>query len=128
MFFSFQLFMRIVSIPKLKRKFNYKKRRNAMQEFCKMNGYWCYMLEKILKTARPKKLTLKAKEAFETKLIKWLTIINSIQATIWTTRTIDSLSHVEDMGLACNMWRKFEILYQDTRFIKHDSIFICPSI
>ena len=34
------------------------------------------------------------------------------------------MSHIGDMGLASEMWIKFELLYQDTEFIERDSIFI----
>lgn len=34
------------------------------------------------------------------------------------------MSHVGDMGLASNMWKRIESLYRDTRFIERDSIFI----
>ena len=34
------------------------------------------------------------------------------------------MSHVSDMGLASEMWKRFESLYRDTGFIERDSIFI----
>ena len=34
------------------------------------------------------------------------------------------MSHVGDMELASDMWKKFESFYRDTGFIKRDSIFI----
>ena len=73
-------FMEIASIPKLKGKSNYEEWRNVMQGFCEMNGYWRYMLGEISKPISPpeKDLTPTTKEAFETKLMKWLTITDSI--------------------------------------------------
>ena len=43
-----------------------------------MNGYWCYMLGKILKPTPSKKLTPENKEAFVAKLMKLLIITDSI--------------------------------------------------
>ncbi len=37
------------------------------------------------------------------------------------------MSHGGDMRLASEMWKRFELLYQDTGFIECDSIFICLS-
>ena len=118
--------MGIASIPKLKGKSNYEEWRNAMQGFCEMNGYWRYMLGEIPKPISPteKELAPTTKEAFETKLMKWLTITDSIQGAIRTTCTIDLMSQVGDMGLASEMWKRFESLYRDTGFIERDSIFI----
>ncbi len=118
--------MGIASIPKLKGKSNYEEWRNAMQGFCEVNGYWRFMLGEIPKPISPheKELTPTTKEAFETKLMKWLTITDSIQGAIWTTCTIGPMSHVGDMGLASEMWKRFESLYRDTGFIERDSIFI----
>lgn len=120
-----QSFMGIALIPKLKGKSNYEEWRNAMQGFCEMNGYWRYMLEEIPKPISPpeKELTPAAKEAFETKLMKWLIITDSIRGAIRTTCTIDPMSHVGDMGLASEMWKRVESLYRDTGFIERDSIF-----
>lgn len=79
--------------------------------FCEMNGYWRYILGEISKLISPpeKKFTPAAKEAakeaFETKLMKWLTITDAIQGAIRTTCTIDPMSHVGDMGLASKMWK-----------------------
>ncbi len=97
-----------------------------MQGLCEMNGYWRYMLGEIPQPISPpeKELTPTTKEAFETKLMKWLTFTDSIRGAIHTTCTIDPMSHVGDMGLASEMWKRFESLYRDTRFIKCDSIFI----
>ncbi len=91
-----------------------------------MNGYWRYILGEIPKPISPpkKELTPTTKEAFETKLMKWLTITDSIRGAVRTTCTIDLMSHVDDMGLASEMWKRFESLYRDTGFIKRDSIFI----
>ena len=97
-----------------------------MQGFCEMNRYWRYMLGEIPKPISPSEneLTPTTKEAFETKLMKWLTITDSIQGAIRTTCTIDLMSQVGDMGLASEMWKRFESLYRDTGFIERDSIFI----
>lgn len=72
-------FMGIASIPKLKRKSNYKEWRNAMEDFCEMNGYWRYMLGQIPQPTPPQAeettvMTSATQEAFEAKLMKWLTI------------------------------------------------------
>ena len=121
-----QSFMGIASIPILKGKSNYEEWRNAMQGFCAMNGYWRYMLGEIPKPVSPpeKELTAATKEVFETKLMKWLIITDSIRGAIRTKCTIDPMSHVGDMGLASEMWMRFESLYRDTGFIERDSIFI----
>ena len=37
---------------------------------------------------------------------------------------IDLMSHVGDMRLTSEIWKRFELLYQDTGFIECDSIFI----
>lgn len=117
--------MGIASIPKLKGKSNYEEWRNAMQGFCKMNGYWRYMLGQIPKPAPPPKdATPVIQEAFDTKLMKWLTITDSLCGAIQTTCMIDPMSHVGDMELPSDMWKKFESLYRDTGFIERDSIFI----
>lgn len=89
-----------------------------------MNRYSCYMLGEIPKPTPPEKLTLENKEVFETKLMKQLIITDPIQGAIWITCTIDPISHIGDMGLASNMWKKFKSLYQDTKFIKCNTIFI----
>ena len=34
------------------------------------------------------------------------------------------MSHVSDMGLASEIWERFESLYRDTGFIERNSIFI----
>ena len=54
--------------------------------------------------------------------MKWLTITDSIRGAIRTTCTIDPISHVADMRLASEMWKRFELLYRDTGFIERDSI------
>ena len=119
-------FIGIVSIPKLKGKSNYEKWRNAIQGFCKMNGYWRYMLGQIPKPALPPKdATPVIQEAFDTKLMKWLTITDSFYRVIQTTCMIDPMLHIGDMELPFDMWKKFESLYQDIGFIERDSIFIC---
>lgn len=97
-----QSFMGIASIPKLKGKSNCKEWRNGMQGFCEISGYWRYMLREIPKPISPpkKELTPTTKEAFETKLMQWLTITGSIRGAIRTTCSIDPMSHVGDTGLA----------------------------
>ena len=121
--------MGIASIPKLKVKSNHEEWRNAMQGFCEMNGYWRYMLGQIPRPDPPQKdVTPVIQEAFDTKLMKWLTITDSLRGAIRTTCMIDPMSHVGDMELASDMWKKFESLYRDTGFIERDSIFIRLSI
>ena len=56
--------------------------------------------------------------------MKWLTITDSLRGTSRTTCMMDPMSHVGDMELASDMWKKFESLYRDTGFIERDSIFI----
>lgn len=75
--------MGIASISKLKEKLNYKEWQNAIQGFCKINEYWRYMFEQIpqLTSSQAKKaasMTFAIQETFNAKLIKWLTITNSI--------------------------------------------------
>ena len=121
--------MGIASIPKLKGKSNYEEWRNAMQGFCEMNGYWRYMLGQIPQPTPPQAkeatpVTSATQEAFDAKLMKWLTITDSLRGAIRTTCMIDPMSHVGDMELASDMWKKFESLYRDTGFIERDSVFI----
>ena len=119
--------MGIASIPKLKGKSNYEEWRNAMQGFCEMNGYWRYMLGQIPKPTPPSEkdsTDAKIKEVYEDKYMKWLLVTDSLRGAIRTTCTIDPMSHVGDMGLASDMWKKFETLYRDTGFIERDAIFI----
>ena len=83
-----------------------------------MNNNWRYMLEEIFKPISPKKLIPENKKIFETNLIKWIMITDSIWGTIWTTYTIDLSSHIRDIWLISKIWRKFELLYWDSRFIE----------
>ena len=69
-------------------------------------------------------LASETKEAFEVKLIKWHTITDSLQSAIRTTSTIDTMSHMGDMELASNMWKRFEYLYWDSGFIERNKIFM----
>ncbi len=129
---SSYFFMGIASIPKLKQKSNYKEWRNAMQSFCEINGYWRYMLRQIPQPAPPQAkeatpVTSAIQEAFDAKLMKWLTITDSLCGAIQTICIIDLMSHVGDMELASDMWKKFKSLYRDIGFIEQDSIFICLS-
>lgn len=119
-----QSFMGIASIPKLKGKLNYEEWRNAMQGFCEMNGYWRYMLGQIPRPITPpaKESTPELKEAYDAKLMKWLTITDSLRGAIRTTTTIDPMSHVGDLELASDMWIKFQTLYRDSGFIERDTI------
>lgn len=57
--------------------------------------------------------------------MKWLTNIDFIQKAIWITCMIEPILYVEDMGLASDIWKKFESLYQNNRFIECNAIFIC---
>ena len=98
-----------------------------MQGFCEMNGYWRYMLGQIPKPTPPSEkdsTDAKIKEVYEDKYMKWLLVTDSLRGAIRTTCTIDPMSHVGDMGLASDMWKKFETLYRDTGFIERDAIFI----
>ena len=77
-------FMGIASIPKLKGKSNYEEWRNAKQGFCKMNGY---ILGQILQPTPPQAkeatpVTSAIQEAFDTNLMKWLTITDSLRRAI----------------------------------------------
>ncbi len=69
-------------------------------------------------------VTSTTQEAFDAKLMKWLTITDSLCGAIRTTCMIDLMSHIGDMELASDMWKKFDSFYRDTRFIERDSIFI----
>ncbi len=44
-------FTSVASIPKLQGKASYKEWRNAVQDFCEINGLWRYMLGEISKPA-----------------------------------------------------------------------------
>ncbi len=77
-------FTSVASIPKLKRKANYEKWRNAVQGFCEINGLWRYMLGEIPK---PKALSPpegkedvdeKTKETYDAKILSWLTVTDSL--------------------------------------------------
>lgn len=62
------------------------------------------MLGQILKLAPfPKNATLVIQEAFDTKLIKWLTIKNLLCRIIQTTCMIDSMLHIRDLELLSDM-------------------------
>ena len=100
--------MGIASIPKLKRKWNYKEWRNAMQSFCEMNGYWRYMLGQIpqptpLQAKEATPVTSVTQEAFDVKLMKWFRITDSLCKAIRNTCMINPMSHVRDMELASDM-------------------------
>lgn len=56
--------------------------------------------------------------------MKWLTITDSLRGAIRTTSTIDPMSHVGDMELGSEMWKRFESLYRDSGFIEHNTIFM----
>lgn len=119
--------MGIASISKLKGKSNFKEWRNGMQGFCEMNGYWRYMLGEIPKNISPpeKELTPTTKEAFETKLMQWLTITDSIQGAIRITCTIDPMSHIGDMGLASKDVEEIRIVVSTHR-IYQARLYIYP--
>ncbi len=123
-------FTSVASIPKLQGKANYKEWRNAVQGFCKMNGLWRYMLGQIKK---PESLPTPAastvqdaalKEANEAKIIRWLTLTDSLRGVIRSTCNVEPMSHVSCMDLCSDMWTKFETLYRDTGFMERDAIFI----
>ena len=67
------------------------------------------------------------KEANKTKIIRWLTLTNSFQEIIRSTCNVKPMSHVSDIDFCFDMWTKFETLYQVTRFIECNAIFICLS-
>ncbi len=125
-----QFFMGIALIHKLKEKSNHKEWKNAIQDFCEMNGYWRYMLGEIPKpiSLPGKELTPVTKETFKTKIMKWLINHRLIREAIQTTCTMDPMSQVGDIRLAFEIWKRFESLYQETRFIECDFIFILPFI
>lgn len=75
-----------------------------MQDFCKINGYWQYMLEQIPKPALfSKNATPIIQKIFDTKLIKWLIITNLFCRAIQTTYIINPMLHIRDMKLPSHM-------------------------
>lgn len=119
----------VASIPKLKGKANYEEWRNAVQGFCEVNGLWRYMLGQIVEPKAPsppqgKELDEQTKEAYQTKLLQWLTVTDSLQKVIRSTCTLDPLSHVNNLDLCSDIWTKFEHLYRDTGFMERDTILI----
>lgn len=71
---SFPLFLSIALISKLKKKANYKEWRNAISDFCKINGLWQYMLSQIIEPKafsplKKKKLAKKTKKIYDIKLM-----------------------------------------------------------
>lgn len=95
-----------------------------------MNGLWRYMLGEITKPepvpapADGKQLDATLKEANEAKILKWLTLTDSLRDVIRSTCNIEPMSHVSGMALCSDMWAKFESLYRDTGFMERDAIFI----
>ncbi len=95
-----------------------------------MNGLWRYMLEEINKPAplptleEGKVHDVLLKEANEDKIIRWLTITESLRGVIRSTCIKKPMSHINDMDLCSNIWTKFETLYWDTEFIERDTILI----
>lgn len=74
-------FAGVASIPKLQRKTNYEEWQNAVQGFCGMNGLWRYMLGEITKpepVPAPTDGNATLKEANEAKILKWLTLTDSL--------------------------------------------------
>lgn len=85
------------------------------------------MLGQIAESKTPsppegKKLDEKTKEAYNTKLMQWFTITDSLRELIRSTCTLDPMSHVSNLDLCSDMWTKFEHLYQDTSFMEQDTI------
>lgn len=100
----FLLFLSIALIPKLNSKANYEEWHNNVQDFCKMNELWWYMLGQISKPKLPsslvgkkgnkrKKVDKKAQEAYKAKLFPWLTVIDFFQEVMKLTCTLDPISH-----------------------------------
>lgn len=123
-------FTSVASIPKLQGKTNYEEWRNAVQDFCEMNGLWRYMLGQIEKPAplpTPEAGEVHdaaLKEANEAKIMRWLTLTDSLRGVIRSTCNIEPMSHVSGMDLCSDMWSRFETLYRDTGFVERDAIFI----
>lgn len=123
-------FTSVASIPKLQGKANYEEWRIAVQGFCEMNGLWRYMLGEINK---PSSLPAPEEgkvhdaaliEANEAKIMRWLTLTNSLRRVIRSTCNAEPMSHVGGMDLCSDMWAKFETLYRDTEFMERDAILI----
>ena len=126
---GYPTFTIVASIPKLKGKANYEEWRNAVQGFCEVNGLWRYMLGQIIEPKAPsppqgKELDEKTKEAYDTKLLQWLTVTDSLRKVIRSTCTLDPLSLVNNLDLCADIWTKFEHLYRDTGFMERDTILI----
>lgn len=94
-----------------------------------MNGLWRYMLGEIAKSKAPSpsegtELDEETKEAYNAKLLPWLTVTDSLRGVIRSTCTLDPMSHVSNLELCSEMWAKFELLYRDTGFMERDAILI----
>lgn len=84
-----------------------------------MNELWRYMLGEIAKTKAPSPpgregLGEKTKEAYDTKLLQWLTVTDPLRGVIRSTCTLDPMSHVSNL----------ELPYRDTGFMERDAILI----
>lgn len=51
------------------------------------------------------------KEANEAKIIRWLTLTDSLQGVIRSNCNIEPMSHVSSINLCSDMWTKFVTLY-----------------
>ncbi len=120
-------FTSVTSIPKLQGKGNYEEWRNAVQGFCEM---WQYMLGQIsmpVPLPPPTAGTIQdpvLKEANEAKIMRWLTLTDSLRGVIRSTCNVEPMSYMSSMDLCSDMWTKFEALYRDTGFMEHNAIFI----
>lgn len=114
----------IESITKLKSKNNYKEWRNAMQDYCRINGTWRYMIGEILQPSKPTENKPGKAPQYEKDLAKWNTISNSLEGAIRCTVTVDPMSHVHGLFNCYLMWKKFQTLYKNTGFLERDAIFI----
>ncbi len=63
-------------------------------------------------------------EANGAKIIRWLTLTNSLRGVIRSKCNVEPISHVSGMDHCSDMWTKFETLYRETGFMKRDAIFI----
>ena len=84
-----------------------------------MNELWRYMLGEIAKPKAPSPpgregLGEKTKQAYDTKLLQWLTVTDSLRGVIRSTCTLDPMSHVSNL----------ELLYRDTGLMGRDAILI----
>ena len=64
------------------------------------------------------------KVANKAKIMRWLTLTDSLRGIIRTKCNVDPMSYVSSIDLFSDFRAKFETLYRDTRFMELDAILI----